>query len=94
MPEYFDFKNLQVDRFPVNTQRHVELGVEWRRLNSVNLEWVKTALEKGIEKPEADNDRLGMAVLFYSRLRAILEPKEYSRDDLHDDLFGEWKGEF
>lgn len=94
MPDYFDIKTLTVDRFPVQDQKHLDNGTEWRRLNPINLEWAEAVVSKGIAKPDADNERLGLAVLFVERLRAAIFPRDYPRDDLHEDFFGEWIGDF
>lgn len=94
MPTFFSLKELKTEAFAVNAQRHVEDGIEWRRLNTVNLQWAETAVSKGLEKPDADNEKLGLAILFFFRLRAMLLPKEFPREDLHEDHFGPHEGDF
>lgn len=95
MPTFFSLKELKTEAFAVNAQRHTcPDGIEWRRLNTVNLQWAETAVSKGLEKPDADNEKLGLAILFYHRIRAILLPKEFPREDLREDHFGPHEGDF
>ncbi len=92
MPTYFSLKECKLDRFAKDTQRLTESGIEWRRLNDVNLKWAVEAVKAGIAKEDADNEKLGLAILFVIRLESI-----HTRDpllDRYDEVFGTWEGDF
>lgn len=102
MSIYFALAEFQIQRFDRTEARFTEtipglpsqlaLGSDWRRLCDTNLVWLERTLQKAIQGPVEDIERLGQACLFFFHLKALHEGGPEC--DLRPDLFGQLESEF
>lgn len=92
MPQYFNLSEFNIQHSDRTEPRFTEANTEWRLLCETNLTWLHKTLQAALQKPASDEERLGLACLFYFHLRAIHD--HGPEDDLRPDLFPSPNGEF